>query len=80
MYCFHRLMEYIKEKHPKVLDDEEFVEEFLEKINQLHNDLQSSNDWNDLTTRSSFRELAGHQHLSLHRVGYDTLFELLLVC
>ncbi|OWR54318.1 spermine oxidase [Danaus plexippus plexippus] len=40
--------------------------------------LESSNDWYDVSTLTNYRELGGHQHMSWHRHGYKTFFDILL--
>lgn len=77
-FITRKLMEYIKEKHPKVLDDKEFLEEFLNFLDLVVDNYEASNNWNDVTTHTSFVDLAGNQQASWHRHGYKTLFEILL--
>ncbi|XP_050678622.1 uncharacterized protein LOC126974920 [Leptidea sinapis] len=73
-----RLMEYIKEKYPHLVDDKKFLKEFLDLVNLFVNNYEASNDWNDVSAQSRYEELGGHQHMSWHRYGYKTFFEILL--
>ncbi|XP_041983995.1 probable polyamine oxidase 5 [Aricia agestis] len=73
-----RLMEYLKKNHPDVLKDQDFVTEFLEVMNLFTNNHESSNDWNDVTTHTTYEVLGGHLHASWHKHGYKTFFEILL--
>lgn len=72
------LMGYLKENHPKILKDEDFLNEFLELMNLVINNYEASNDWNDVSSQTNYEELGGDQHMSWHRYGYKTFFELLL--
>ncbi|XP_022126040.2 protein anon-37Cs-like isoform X1 [Pieris rapae] len=73
-----RLMEYVKVKYPDLMNDQAFLTEFLELMNLYINNHESSNDWNDVSAQSRYTELEGHQHMSWHRHGYKTFFELML--
>ncbi|XP_045782492.1 spermine oxidase-like isoform X1 [Maniola jurtina] len=73
-----KLMEYLKEKHPEVLNDQDFISEFIDLTNFIINSYQASNDWNDVTAQSDYEQLEGNQHMSWHRYGFKTFFELLL--
>lgn len=48
-------------------------------MNLFINAYEASNDWHDVTTKSSAEELRGHPHASWHKFGYKTFFELMLV-
>ncbi|CAH0731156.1 unnamed protein product, partial [Brenthis ino] len=72
------LLDYLKENHPDVLKDEDFVNEFLELMNLLINNYEASDDWNDVSAQTEYKELDGHQHMSWHRYGYKTFFDILL--
>ncbi|CAH2083427.1 unnamed protein product [Euphydryas editha] len=77
-FVTRKLMDYIKEKHPEVLNDKDFITEFLEMMNLLTNNYEASNDWNDVSAQTKYEDLGGHRHMSWHRHGYMTFFEILL--
>ncbi|XP_047542761.1 spermine oxidase-like isoform X2 [Vanessa atalanta] len=77
-FITRELMKYINDKHPELLNDKDFIAEFLEMMNLLINNYEASNDWNDVSAQTNYEELAGHQHTSWHRHGYKTFFEILL--
>ncbi|XP_050360168.1 spermine oxidase-like isoform X2 [Nymphalis io] len=77
-FITRKFMAYINEKHPKLLDDKDFITEFLEMMNLFINNYEASNDWNDVSAQTNYEELGGHQHTSWHRHGYKTFFDLLL--
>ncbi|XP_039750800.1 probable polyamine oxidase 5 isoform X1 [Pararge aegeria] len=73
-----KLMNYIKEKHPEILSDQDFINEFRDLMNFIINSYQASNDWNDVTAQSDYEALEGNQEISWHRYGYKTFLDLLL--
>ncbi|XP_023933969.2 spermine oxidase [Bicyclus anynana] len=73
-----KLTDYLEKKHPEVLNDQEFIDEFLDLANFIVNSYQASSDWNDVTTDSDYEALEGNQEISWHRYGYKTFLELLL--
>ncbi|KAL4704484.1 hypothetical protein ACJJTC_007879 [Scirpophaga incertulas] len=73
-----RVMDYIKERHPKLLDDKDFINEFLSFLDLVVDNYEATTSWNDITTDSKYTELDGDAHLSWHRLGYKTLFDILL--
>ncbi|XP_045783115.1 spermine oxidase-like isoform X1 [Maniola jurtina] len=77
-FLTRQLMDYLKEKHPEVLQNQDFLDEFLELMNLIMNNYEASNDWNDVSAQTNYAELAGHQHMSWHRYGYKTFFDILL--
>ncbi|CAH2083421.1 unnamed protein product [Euphydryas editha] len=77
-FITRKFMDYIKEKHPEVLNDKDFITEFLEMMNLLMNDYEASNDWNDVSAQTKYEYLGGHRYMSWHRHGYMTFFEILL--
>nr|XP_026490686.1 spermine oxidase-like isoform X1 [Vanessa tameamea] len=77
-FITRQLMKYINDKHPELLNEKDFIAEFLEMMNLLINNYEASNDWNDVSVQTNYEELAGHQHTSWHRHGYKTFFEILL--
>ncbi|GBP11279.1 Spermine oxidase [Eumeta japonica] len=76
-YITRNFREYIS-KMPSLVNDKDFINEFLEFMNLLVNNHEASNDWDDVTTASNYEELEGHQHWSWHAYGYRTLFDILL--
>ncbi|KAJ2942391.1 hypothetical protein O0L34_g15995 [Tuta absoluta] len=77
-YTTRKLIEYLKAEKPELLKNQEMIEMALDFMNQLTNNYNASNDWNDVSSKSKYEELEGHQHLSWHRHGYKTFFDLLL--
>ncbi|XP_039762965.1 spermine oxidase-like isoform X2 [Pararge aegeria] len=77
-FISRKLMDYIKEKHPDILRDQGFLTELFEQMNFFVNSLEASNNWNDVSTETTFVTLNGPQTMSWHRNGYKTFFELLL--
>ncbi|KAJ0169673.1 hypothetical protein K1T71_014858 [Dendrolimus kikuchii] len=77
-FITRKLMEHIREKHPKVLEDQEFIDEYFRFLDLVVDNYEASNSWNDVTTASKYEDLGGDQHTSWHRHGYYTLFEILL--
>ncbi|XP_039762747.1 spermine oxidase-like isoform X2 [Pararge aegeria] len=77
-FITRKLMDYLKEKHPDVLKNKDFLDEFLELMNLFINNYEASNDWNDVSAQTNYAELGGHQHMSWHRHGYKTFFDILL--
>ncbi|KAL0808802.1 hypothetical protein ABMA28_012480 [Loxostege sticticalis] len=73
-----KLMDYIKDKHPSLLNDQAFIQEFLSFMDLMVDNYEATDSWNDITTESRYEELEGHQHVSWHKNGYKTLFEILL--
>ncbi|XP_063391818.1 spermine oxidase-like [Cydia fagiglandana] len=73
-----KFMEYITKNKPDLLKDQDFITEYLEFWNLLTNNLESSNDWNDVTTWDVYEQLGGPQAISWHRHGYKTFFEIML--
>ncbi|XP_045509220.1 spermine oxidase-like isoform X2 [Colias croceus] len=73
-----KFMEHIKIKYPELENNQTFIKEFLNFMNLIVNNYEGSNDWTDVSAKSAFKELGGHQHMSWHRYGYKTFFELLL--
>ncbi|XP_034828827.1 peroxisomal N(1)-acetyl-spermine/spermidine oxidase-like [Maniola hyperantus] len=73
-----KLMEYLKKKHPEVLNDHDFISEFLDLADLVVNSDYGSTDWNNVTSQSDYEQLEGNQHTSWHRYGYKTFIELLL--
>nr|XP_049696163.1 protein anon-37Cs isoform X6 [Helicoverpa armigera] len=77
-YITKRLMDYIKTNHPTLLQDKDFIDNLLEFLDLVIDNYESSNSWNDVSTETRYAELDGHQHMSWHRNGYKTLFQILL--
>ncbi|KAI5639325.1 flavin containing amine oxidoreductase domain-containing protein [Phthorimaea operculella] len=77
-YATRKLMEYLKSEKPELLKNKEMISMLLDFMNQLTNNYNASNDWDDVSSQSKYESLDGHQHLSWHRHGYKTFFDLLL--
>ncbi|KAG7306564.1 hypothetical protein JYU34_007933 [Plutella xylostella] len=77
-YVVRECNKYIQANHPALLKDTEFITEFYEFANLLMNNYESSNDWNDVTTSSTYEDLDGEQHMSWQRCGFKTLFDIVL--
>ncbi|CAH0602422.1 unnamed protein product [Chrysodeixis includens] len=77
-YITRRMLEYIKTNHPELESDQDYITEVLHFMDLVINNYESSNSWNDVSTQSRYDELGGHQHMSWHKNGYRTLFEILL--
>ncbi|KAF9406177.1 hypothetical protein HW555_013360 [Spodoptera exigua] len=77
-YITKRLKEYMRAKYPTLLADQDFMDNLLEFLDLVVDNYESSNSWNEVSTESKYTELGGHQHMSWHRHGYKTLFEILL--
>ncbi|XP_026325697.1 probable polyamine oxidase 5 [Hyposmocoma kahamanoa] len=73
-----KLMQYFKDNNPKILEDQDLVEQLLEFLNLLTNNYCACNDWNDLDARDKFTHLDGHQHISWYKQGYKTFFDIML--
>ncbi|XP_034838763.1 spermine oxidase-like [Maniola hyperantus] len=77
-FLTRKLKDYLKEKHPHLLQDEAFLNEFLEIMNYISNSLEAANDWDDVSLQTTNVDLVGYKTMSWHRHGYKTFFELLL--
>ncbi|XP_022833972.1 protein anon-37Cs-like isoform X4 [Spodoptera litura] len=77
-FITRRLKDYMKEKYPALLADQDFIDNLLEFLDLVIDNYESSNSWNEVSTESKYTELGGYQHMSWHRHGYKTLFEILL--
>ncbi|XP_047522366.1 spermine oxidase-like [Pieris napi] len=73
-----RLLLYVKTKYPYLIKDKGFLPEFLKLMNSYISVHEATNDWNEVNAQSEYEDLKGHQHMSWHRYGYKTLFELML--
>ncbi|CAH4033116.1 unnamed protein product [Pieris brassicae] len=74
----NRLLLYVKSKYPYLIKDNSFLPEFLRLMNAYISVHEASNDWNEVNPLSEYEDLKGHQHMSWHRYGYKTLFDLML--
>ncbi|XP_045509222.1 spermine oxidase-like [Colias croceus] len=73
-----KLKEHIKIKYPELKNNETFLKEFLIFMNLIVNNHQGSNDWTEVSAKSAYKDYPGPQHISWHRYGYKTFFELAL--
>ncbi|CAB3258115.1 unnamed protein product [Arctia plantaginis] len=77
-YLTRRLKEYIATKYPELLNDKYLIDNILHFIDLFMNNYNATNSWDDLTTHGNYKTLEGDQHLSFHKNGYKTVFEVLL--
>ncbi|XP_049884214.1 peroxisomal N(1)-acetyl-spermine/spermidine oxidase-like [Pectinophora gossypiella] len=77
-YVTNELTEYIRKKHPEIAEDKETVARVLEYLDQYTDTVDASDSWMDVDATVPYEILDGDQHLSWHKLGYKTLFELLL--
>ncbi|CAG4939063.1 unnamed protein product [Parnassius apollo] len=77
-YITRKLKQHLKETHPELLNDKDFLKEFLALMDLTVDNFKGSNSWNEASTKTDYRELEGDRSLSWHRYGYKTFFELLL--
>ncbi|CAH2064961.1 unnamed protein product, partial [Iphiclides podalirius] len=68
----------LKETRPELLEDEDFLDSFLDLMDLVVDNYEGSDSWYDVSSRTDYEELGGDQHLSWHRHGYKTFFELML--
>ncbi|XP_047522367.1 spermine oxidase-like [Pieris napi] len=73
-----RLLLYVKSKYPHLIKDKGFLPEFVRLMNSYISVHEATNNWNEVNAQSEYEDLKGHQHMSWHRYGYKTLFELML--
>ncbi|OWR48569.1 peroxisomal N1-acetyl-spermine/spermidine oxidase, partial [Danaus plexippus plexippus] len=73
-----KIQAHIKENYPELENDREFMDEVMPFLNLVVNNHESSNDWNDVSSRSRYTELDGPQYLSWHKQGYHSFFDILL--
>ncbi|XP_052748336.1 possible lysine-specific histone demethylase 1-like [Galleria mellonella] len=77
-YITQRIYEYLKERHPAVLADQDFIDEFLRFVDLYISEYEALTTWNDLSSNCKFLKVEGHPYVSWHRHGYKTFFEVLL--
>ncbi|XP_068627256.1 spermine oxidase-like [Battus philenor] len=77
-FITRKLKDHLKETSPQLLENDVFMEAFLDLMDLIVDNYEGSNSWNDVSTYTHYKELEGDQHLSWHRNGYKTFFELLL--
>ncbi|XP_026325696.1 spermine oxidase-like [Hyposmocoma kahamanoa] len=77
-YITRKLNVYLQEKHPKILENQDFMDSFLKFMNFIINSYEATNDWNDVSAYTKYESLEGNQHMSWHRYGYKTFFDILL--
>lgn len=77
-FLTREIKKYINEKHPTLNNDQDFIEQFLHFMDLVIDNYEASNSWNDVTTQSAYEDLEGDLHLSWHKHGYRTLFDILL--
>ncbi|XP_048002525.1 spermine oxidase-like isoform X2 [Leguminivora glycinivorella] len=71
-------MEDITKNRPDLLKDQDFISGLLTFIELMVDNLEGSNDWNEVTTGGDYEDLEGPQSLSFHRHGYKTFFDIML--
>ncbi|CAG9577546.1 unnamed protein product [Danaus chrysippus] len=77
-YITRKLTAYLEQKYPNILNDTEFMKEFLEIADIVVDGYEGSNNWNDASTNGKYVRLGGSQDMSWHRHGYKTFFDILL--
>ncbi|CAG4938668.1 unnamed protein product [Parnassius apollo] len=77
-YITRKLKDHLKETHPELLKDKDFLEEFLALIDLIVGFVKGSSSWNDVSTKTNYKGLDGNRFLCWHRNGYKTFFELQL--
>ncbi|CAG4939059.1 unnamed protein product [Parnassius apollo] len=77
-YITRKLQEHLRETYPELLKDKDFLEEFLALMDLIVDNYKGSSSWNEASTTTNYKELEGDPHMSWHRNGYKTFFELLL--
>ncbi|KAG6456712.1 hypothetical protein O3G_MSEX009889 [Manduca sexta] len=77
-YIWRKMLEYMNEKYPHLSKNTKFLDSLLFYMDLVVNSYESSNNWNDVSTASRYTKLEGHQHISWHKLGYKTFFEILL--
>lgn len=76
-YITFKLKEHLRDR-PEILNDEEFMTGFLDLMNLMVNNYESTTDWNEVSTASKYTPVDGYQHWSWNVHGYKTLFDILL--
>ncbi|XP_061381827.1 uncharacterized protein LOC133319873 isoform X1 [Danaus plexippus] len=77
-YITRKLTAYLEEKYPNILNDTEFMKEFLEIADIVVDGNEGSNNWNDASSNRKYVPLGGSQDMSWRRHGYKTFFDILL--
>ncbi|KAJ2950552.1 hypothetical protein O0L34_g8797 [Tuta absoluta] len=73
-----KLMDYLNKNAPDLAQDEKIVADILRYQKTITEGFEAANDWKDLNAKSTHKELGGNQHVSWHRNGYKTFFDLML--
>lgn len=74
-----RLKNYAKVIHPELEHDISFMESFLRWMNLIIGNHESCAHWDEVSTQTKYEQLEGSLHMSWHKLGYKTLFDLILV-
>ncbi|XP_050677301.1 spermine oxidase-like isoform X1 [Leptidea sinapis] len=77
-FIIMRLTQYLEGKYPRLTTDRTFINDFLDFMNLVINNYEAANDWKEVSIQSSYEACPGEQHMSWHKYGYKTYFELLL--
>ncbi|KAI5636665.1 flavin containing amine oxidoreductase domain-containing protein [Phthorimaea operculella] len=73
-----KLMDHLNKNAPDVAQDQTLVKAILRYLSLMIEGYEAANCWKDLNARTTFISLEGHQHMSWHRNGYMTFFDLIL--
>ncbi|XP_059050261.1 spermine oxidase-like [Achroia grisella] len=73
-----RVLEYLKETHPSVASDGEFLNQYLHFMETLVNPYEGTTSWYEITTDRRFKELDGYYYTSWNKFGYRTFIHILL--
>ncbi|KAI5636664.1 flavin containing amine oxidoreductase domain-containing protein [Phthorimaea operculella] len=73
-----RLMDYLNKNAPDLAQDKNLIADILRYQKLSTEGFEAANDWKDLNAKTAHIYLGGHQHVSWHRNGYKTFFDLIL--
>lgn len=65
-------------KYPSLLEDQDFMDNFMELVRLLIVEHEGVDDWNELSALTTYKLLEGFDY-SWHRYGYATYHDILLV-
>lgn len=63
---------------PELAKDQKFVSEWINFFSYYVIGSDAADDWKDVTTISTYEDLDEYLRTSWHKLGYKTLFEILL--
>ncbi|CAB3238267.1 unnamed protein product [Arctia plantaginis] len=77
-YVKKKITDHITAHHPNLLNDKEFLDNFFHLVDLMMSGYEGSDNWNELSSHSTYEDLEGDMHLSWNKNGFKTLFEILL--